>query len=144
MTHQEQITKVTVLSFNDGQRFQYTTPAYCTLFEEGVKLRYSEPDMQGLQTTLLYQDHTLSLSRNDGTRLSFKQACTTAGVYCLPYGTLDTAVHTEALSYILKEEKGVLSLCYKLSMGGQDFSCKMKISFENPSRERMEERGVRS
>ncbi len=140
--HQEQITKVTVLSFNDGQRFQYTAPAYCTLFEEGVKLRYSEPDMPGMQTTLLYRNHVLSLSRNDGTRLSFQKGCTTVGVYCLPYGTLDAAVHTEAISFILKEEKGVLSLCYRLSMGGQDFSCKMKLSFELPSRERMEERGV--
>ena len=86
--------------------------------------------MDGIETALRYEDGWLYLSRNDGTRLSFKKDEISAGVYCLPYGNFEAEVKTSALSCKKSGEKTEISLCYLLTMGGQDFSCKMKITAE--------------
>jgi hypothetical protein len=44
-------------------------------------------------------------------------------------GVLDAEIRTSALSFKEEGDKNVLSLCYELRMGGQDFSSKMKITF---------------
>ena len=126
------ITKISVLSFNNGQRLSYTAPAYLLKDAEKITLNYNEPGMQGIETALTYQNGRLLLARSDGTRLTFEKDTQTTGVYCMFCGVLDAEIRTSALS--IKEDGGkiTLSLCYELKMGGQDFSCKMKITTEGP------------
>lgn len=124
------ITNISVLSFNNGERLSYTTPAYLLRDAEGFTLEYNEPGMKGALTSLSFKNGRLLLARNDGTRLTFEKEAITAGVYCMFCGVLDAEIRTSALSLKEEEKRTVLSLCYELKMGGQDFSCKMKISFE--------------
>ena len=126
---QKQITKISVLSFNNGERYEYTAPAYLSRDAEGFTLCYSEPGMKGAETTLSLKGERLFLSRNDGTRLVFEKDVQTFGVYCMLNGTLTADIQTSALSFKGDKDKNALSLCYLMQMGGQDFSCKMKITF---------------
>lgn len=125
------ITKISVLSFSNGERYEYTAPGYLSKDAKGLTLCYNEPGMQGAETALTLKGKRLLLSRSDGTRLTFEKDVATTGVYCMFCGVLDAEIKTSALSFKSDDEKGSLSLCYNMRLGGQDFSCKMKISFEN-------------
>jgi uncharacterized beta-barrel protein YwiB (DUF1934 family) len=123
------VTSISVLSFNNGERLSYTAPAYLLKDAEGFTLNYNEPGMQGIETALSFKNGRLLLSRSDGTRLTFEKDAATSGVYCMFCGVLDAEIKTSALSFKEEGDKNVLSLCYELRMGGQDFSSKMKITF---------------
>ena len=104
---QKQVTKISVLSFNNGERYSYTAPAYLMKNATGFRLLYSEPGMQGIETALTLDDGRLFLSRSDGTRLVFEENAETVGVYCMLNGTLTADIATSVLSLKQKEKETV-------------------------------------
>ncbi len=127
---EERKVNIQMLSFNDGERLITALKGRIAPAGEGFLLRYADPQMDGVETALRYDGTRLHLSRNDGTRLTFEKDVPTAGVYCLPYGNFEAEVKTSALTCKKSEKRAEIALCYTLNMGGQDFSCKMKISAE--------------
>ena len=116
---EERKVNIQMLSFNDGERLTTALKGWVAPAAEGFLLRYADPQMDGVETVLRYDGARLHLSRNDGTRLTFEKDLPTA------------EVKTSALTCKRSEKRAEIALCYTLNMGGQDFSCKMKISAED-------------
>ena len=85
---------------------------------EGLRLRYEEPGADGAVLTRLGAVTSEMIFRPGETHTTY---------YATPYGTFPLAVETESVHWKFDERGGMLSLRYRIDLGGQKGKCALRI-----------------
>ena len=99
---------------------------------EGLRLRYEEPGADGTATTVTRLDLTADgavLTRLGAvtSEMIFRPGETHTTYYATPYGTFPLTVETESVHWKFDERGGMLSLRYRIDLGGQKGKCALRI-----------------
>ncbi len=99
---------------------------------EGLRLRYEEPGADGAAATVTRLDlaeGSAVLTRLGAvtSEMIFRPGETHTTYYATPYGTFPLTVETESVHWKFDERGGMLSLRYRIDLGGQKGKCALRI-----------------
>ena len=99
---------------------------------DGVRIRYEERNADGAVVTVTSLDMAdggvvLTRMGEVTSEMVFRPGKARTSSYATAYGTLPVTVETESVKWKFDERGGMLTLRYRIDLGGQKGSCALRI-----------------